>query len=48
VLPTEYILTILVTVCGFLVIFVVTGGRSWRFKTLNFEVLEIKQEKLFV
>ena len=28
--------------------FLVTGGRSWSFQTLNLEVLKTEQEKLFV
>jgi len=32
----------------FLVTFVVTGGRSWSFKNLNFEVFKTKLENLFV
>jgi len=35
-------------ICGVLVTLVVTGGRSWSFKTLNFEVFKTKLEKSFV
>ena len=35
-------------VCGLVVYFVVTGGRSWSFQTPNLEVFKTKQEKLFV
>ena len=28
--------------------FVITGGRSWSFRTLNLEVFKTEQEKLFV
>ena len=34
--------------CGLEVYFVVTGGRSWSFQTLNLEVFKTEQEKLFV
>ena len=34
--------------CGLVVSFVVTGGRSWSFKTLNLEVFKTEQEKLFI
>jgi len=30
---------------SFMVTFVVTGGRSWSFQTLKFEVFKMKQEK---
>ena len=33
--------------CGLVVSFVVTGGRSWSFQNLNFEV-KTDHEKLFV
>ena len=36
------------TICGLVVSFVVTGGRSWSFQTPNMEVYKTKQEKLFV
>ena len=35
-------------VCGLLVYFVVTGGRSWSFQTSNLDVFKTEQEKLFV
>jgi len=35
-------------ICDILVTFVVTGGRSWSLKTLNFEIFMTKQEELFV
>ena len=34
--------------CGLVVSFVVTGGRSRSFQTLNLEMFETEQEKLFV
>ena len=35
-------------VCGLVVSFVVTGGRSWSFQTPNLEVFKTEQEKLLV
>ena len=35
-------------ICGLVVSFVVTGGRSLSFQTLNLEVFKTEQEKLFV
>ena len=35
-------------VCGLVVSFVVTGGRSWHFQTSNLEGFKTEQEKLFV
>ena len=35
-------------ICGLVVSFVVTGGRSWSFQTPNLEVFKTEQEKLFV
>ena len=34
-------------VCGLVVSFVVTGGRSWIFQTPNLEVFKTEQDKLF-
>ena len=34
--------------CGLVLSFVVTGGRSWSFQTLNLEVFKTEQEKVFV
>ena len=31
-----------------MVIFLVTGGRSWSFQTLNLDVFKTEQDKLFV
>ena len=35
-------------ICGKVVSFVVTGGRSWSFQTPNLEVFKTEQEKLSV
>ena len=36
------------TICGLVVSFVVTGGRSWSFQTPNLDIFKTEQEKLFV